>query len=226
MIIRDITFKDASENIFYDQILLQSAEDGKSGEVLRFWESKEFFVVLGRISRVKDDVKLDEVHNKHTRIIRRISGGGAVLQGPGCLNYALVLSFEVNPLLRNIRKSYEFILGKICRALNKLNVKVEFEPVSDIAVGGRKFSGNAQARKRKYMLHHGTILYKFPLELMEEYLTMPKDQPPYRKGRSHKDFLANINLDPWDIKQAIASEFTGAKNEQDRSDTRAGKRKS
>jgi len=209
MITRDISFSNPRENIFYDQELLKSAEEGRSGEVLRFWEPGRVFIVLGRISRVNDDVRLDEVIKDGIGIIRRASGGGAVLQGPGCLNYSLILSYENNPLLRNIRKSYEVILAKICNSLGKLGVEAVFEPVSDMAVGGRKFSGNAQTRKRKYMLHHGTILYNFPIEMMERYLAMPKDQPPYRKNRSHKDFVANINADPREIKTAITSAFIG-----------------
>ena len=209
IIVKDLSFLNPQENIFYDETLLESAEDGTQGEVLRFWEAKEFFIVLGKTSKEKDDVKIEEVRKDDIGIIRRPSGGGTVLQGPGCFNYSLILSYKRDPSLKNIKKSYEFILGKICDALVKLNIQAKFEPISDMTVGGRKFSGNAQNRKRRYMLHHGTILYNFPIDATERYLTIPKAQPAYRQGRSHRDFLTNINANPHEIKQVIAFAFTG-----------------
>ena len=209
MIAKDISFSSAQENIFYDQALLESAEDGVSEEVLRFWEAERFFIVLGRISKPEDDVKIEEAKKDGIEIVRRPSGGGTVLQGPGCLNYSLILSYKKSPPIKNIRKSYQLILGGICGALKNLNIKAAFEPISDMAVGGRKFSGNAQNRRRRYMLHHGTILYDFPIDMIGRYLTIPKEQPPYRKSRSHLDFLTNINTDPGAIKQAITETFSG-----------------
>jgi lipoate-protein ligase A len=209
MILKDIFFPSVEENIAYDRVLLESAEAGSSDEVLRFWEAKNFFIVLGRISKLEEDVKIEEAKKDGVEIIRRMSGGGTVLQGPGCLNYSLILSYERNLLLKDIRKSYEFILNKICDSLKSLKIKAEFEPISDIVLKGRKFSGNAQARKKRYILHHGTILYDFPIEMIEKYLKMPKDEPLYRKGRNHSDFLTNINADPHDIKQAIYSAWEG-----------------
>lgn len=207
MILQDISFPSIEENIAYDQVLLESAEAGSSDEVLRFWEAKKFFIVLGRISKLEEDVKIEEVKKDGVEIIRRISGGGTVLQGPGCLNYSLILSYERNSSLKDIRKSYKFILNKICNSLKNLNIKPKFEPISDMVLDGRKFSGNAQVRKRRYMLHHGTILHNFSIGMVEKYLKMPKDEPPYRHGRSHSDFLTNINADSCDIKQTIVSSF-------------------
>jgi len=204
MVLKDISFPSAEENIAYDQTLLESAEAGSSDEVLRFWETEKFFIVLGRISKVEEDVKVEEAKRDGIEIIRRLSGGGTILQGPGCLNYSLILSYERNPLLKNIRKSYEIILNKICNSLKRVKIDAKFEPISDITLDGRKFSGNAQARRRRYILHHGTILYDFPIERIERYLKMPKDTPPYRKNRSHSDFLTNIKVKPYNIKQAIA----------------------
>ena len=208
MIVKDISFNEPKENIFYDEALLESLEGGEAhDEVLRFWESEKFFIVLGRISKLEDDIKIKEAEKDRIEIIRRSSGGGTVLQGPGCLNYSFILSYEKNPLLRNIRKSYSFILGRICESFKKLDVEVSFEPISDMALGGRKFSGNAQRRRRKYLLHHGTILYDFDIEKIEKYLAIPKKEPRYRKGRSHKAFLTNVDISAPDIKEAITSIF-------------------
>ena len=74
-------------------------------------------------------------------------------------------------------------------------------------LGEKKFSGNAQRRGKHYILHHGTILYKFDLSLISRYLNMPQDIPEYRKGRPHTDFVTNIPIDPRIFKNHLAQGF-------------------
>jgi len=166
MILKDISFKSPQENILYDDVLLHLAEQGQQGEVLRFWESPVYFVVLGRIGKEREDAKIDAVRRDHISVLRRSSGGGTVLQGKGCLNYSLVLSQELNPQIADLRKSYQIILGKVIEALKQIGIESKFCPISDIALAenNRKFSGNAQKRLKKFILHHGTILYNFDLD--------------------------------------------------------------
>ena len=47
---------------------------------------------------------------------------------------------------------------------------------------------------RQWMLYHGTLLLSMDLELVEQLLPHPPREPPYRRGRSHADFLANLQL--------------------------------
>ncbi|MDD5680612.1 MAG: lipoate--protein ligase family protein [Candidatus Omnitrophica bacterium] len=209
MIVKDISFAHAEENILYDEKLLDLAEQGLSSEILRFWEASGFFIVLGRISKQEAEVKTEAAAADGIKIIKRRSGGGTVLQGPGCLNYSLILSLEKRPALMDIKKSYELILGKITSSFTGIGIKAEFMPLSDITLSGRKFSGNAQWRRKKYMLHHGTILYRFPIERIEKYIKMPPAEPPYRKGRSHSEFLTNINISAAEIKKSFGKAFTG-----------------
>lgn len=210
MVIKDVSFASIEENIRYDEALLESAEKGLGGEILRFWETKDLAIVLGRTAKEELEIKSEEAALDRVQIVRRMSGGGTVLQGPGCLNYSLVLSFEKRPELKDIKRSYRLILGRVCNALGQIGIKAEFEPLSDLALGGRKFSGSAQWRRKKYMLNHGTILYDFPIEKIERYLKMPPSEPPYRKGRSHSEFLCNTRIrSAEEIKSAIGGVWEG-----------------
>lgn len=216
MLLKDISLKLPQENILYDEVLLELAERGHAGEVLRFWESEQLFVVLGRTSKEEEDVKMEAARKDHIPVLRRASGGGAVLQGKGCLNFSLVLSKGHDPAVADLRKSYEFILGKVIAALRNVGVKAEFCPISDIALvdGHKKISGNAQKRAKKFILHHGTILYGFDLKNMERYLKMPADVPEYRQGRTHTEFVANIPSQVRDIKKALSDAFAVSREEQ------------
>ena len=207
MLLKDISFTTPQENILLDEVLLLLAEENQQGqgEVLRFWESPEVFVVLGRIGKLEEEVFLKEVAGDRIPVLRRFSGGGTVLQGKGCLNYTLILSKESRPQIRDLSGSYQFILGKIILGLKALKINAVFRPISDIALTEteKKFSGNAQHRGKKYILHHGTILYQFDLPLMGKYLKFPREIPLYRQGRSHSDFVANIPCRKMEIEMVL-----------------------
>ena len=212
---RDITFPTPQENIAFDEALWSMAEKQGAGEYLRFWESSGIFIVLGRIGRAEADVNAINAQKDNIAVLRRSSGGGTVVQGPGCLNYTLVLSKQKHPEINDLRRSYEWISNKIIEVLRLQGVEAYFRPTSDMAtgLGEKKFSGNAQRRGKHYILHHGTILYDFDLSLISRYLNMPKDIPEYRKHRSHTDFVTNILIDPRLFKDHLAQSFQALASE-------------
>ncbi len=168
------------------------AEAGTCGEVLRLWTWSGVAVVLGAGGVSADDVKDAECARDNIPVARRSSGGGTVLLGKGCLLFSLVLDMDRNSDLRSIRGSYRSILSRIASALSSIQEGIELAGISDLAVGGRKISGNAQQRKRRFLLHHGTLLHGFEISLAERYLKLPPRQPDYRANRLHRDFLTNL----------------------------------
>ena len=97
------------------------------------------------------------VSGRRRRVLRRFSGGGAVVLGPGCLNYAVALSLVSRPELADVAASFECSWA-IVAALGSRGCRL---PGTDLALDGRKVSGNAQRRGRRALLHHGTLLYDF-----------------------------------------------------------------
>jgi lipoate-protein ligase A len=188
----DLTLPSLAENLALDEALLLEAEAGRGGEVLRLWEWPHYAVVLGAGCVLVDDVDEAACRADGMPILRRASGGGTVLLGPGCLCYSLVLSFDRGPALREITPSYRYILGRIGEALAGLLPDIEHAGTSDLMAGGLKFSGNAQQRKRNHLLHHGTLLYDFDLSRIGRYLRLPAKQPAYRGRREHDEFLQNL----------------------------------
>ncbi|MBF0490917.1 MAG: lipoate--protein ligase family protein [Candidatus Omnitrophica bacterium] len=209
MQVKDFTFKIPQENILYDELLLQLADKHGHGEVLRFWESSEIFIVLGMIGNEHEDIWLERTKEDNIPVLRRTSGGGTVVQGPGCLNYTLVLEKQRHLDLNDLRKSYSWISSRVIDALKECGVEAIFRPISDIALasGEKKISGTAQHRGKNFILHHGTILCDFNLNLIGRYLKMPKDIPDYRKNRPHEDFVTNIHVAPKPFKQALGNVF-------------------
>lgn len=208
----DQTLDSAAANLALDEALLLQAEADTGSEVLRLWEWPAPAVVLGSGCRLDDDVDEAACIADGIPLLRRSSGGGTVLLGPGCLLYSLVLAYERSPLLGEIGSSYHFILDRVGQALGGPATGIRRAGISDLAIGDRKFSGNAQQRKRNHLLHHGTVLHAFDIERIGRYLRPPPRQPEYRAGRSHTAFLCNLPQSAAEVKQRLQSAW-GAEEE-------------
>ena len=200
----DLTLPSPVENLALDDALLEELDELWGDPVLRFWESDRYFVALGPSCRLLDDVHVAACEEDRVEILRRASGGGTVLQGPGCLSYAFVLPLTLHPDLANIRSTNRFMLERIAAALHRWEPATAFRGISDLAIGDRKISGNAQRRRRGALLFHGTILHSMPAACIARYLKHPARQPEYRRERTHEAFLRTIQAPPEEIKLAIA----------------------
>ncbi len=157
-----------------------------------------YCVVLGRGSKVSLEVDLATTESEDIPILRRSSGGATVVGGPGCLMYSVLLSYERRPHLRSLDEAHRLVVGNLKKALDPLldARELQLQGTCDLTWRGLKFSGNALRCKREFLLYHGTVLYKFPLDLISRYLLDPPRQPDYRQRRSHEEFVTNIPVDP------------------------------
>jgi lipoate---protein ligase len=210
----ELTLPTPADNVALDEALLDWAEeDGPEWEFLRIWESTEPMVVLGRSSRVEREVDLDACSKRGIPVLRRSSGGAAIVAGPGCLMFAVVLSYQLRPDLRDIRCAHGEVLDRLAATLQP-----HVSPTADVVRAGtsdltlvekseaapaRKFSGNSLRAKRTHLLYHGTLLYDFDLALIETCLREPPRQPEYRQARHHNEFVTNLPLAREKVVQAI-----------------------
>ena len=204
----DLTFAEPARNLACDEALLNLFEAQRPDDgLLRLWQPENYFVVLGHTNHLAVEVAPSSCAADAVPILRRVSGGGTVLQGPGCLNYSLILDCE-KPGLKNIATTFHYVLNrhsKLIAALTGLNVAIE--GISDLTVSGRKFSGNAQYRKARYALVHGTFLLDFDVAQIERYLRMPIKQPDYRQNRPHSDFVTNLDIDVDRMREGLRDEW-------------------
>jgi lipoate---protein ligase len=204
----DLTLCTPAENVALDEALLDASEAGElSGDILRLWEMPEHAVILGRSSRAADEVDLSAAKDASVPVLRRSSGGAAVVAGPGCLMYSIVLHYEGREHLRMLDEVHRHVLGIIRSALAPLRSSVEHVGICDLAIGGRKVSGNSLRCKRDHLLYHGTLLYDFNLELVSHLLRMPPRQPAYRGHRAHADFVTNIPVAVTELRAALCASF-------------------
>ena len=202
----DLTLPTPEENLALDETLLFSAS---RHEVLRFWEPPKPFIVLGRSSRLVQEVDIAACRAAGVPIHRRVSGGGAIVAGPGCLMYALTLDSVKRPELRSIDRAHAFVLRQMTEALRNIDPSVVAAGTSDLAFQPNpekpllKFSGNSLRVDRNRLLYHGTLLYDADLPKIARVLRGPPRQPEYRASRGHEHFLGNLPTDACRLRRAV-----------------------
>ena len=211
----DLTLATPAENLALDEALLLEAEEqctcalnsltGCPAEVLRFWESPSYFVVLGAGSRLAQEALLDACQRDNVPVLRRDSGGGTVLQGPGCLNFSLILDTRTRPECADIASTNQYVLSRILSQILLLWPTAQWKGTSDLTFGDRKFCGTAQRRKRCHILFHGCLLYNFDTERLSRYLKHPPKEPEYRGHRPHQKFVTNFPASASQLRSLIAN---------------------
>lgn len=156
---------------------------------LRFWWGCPPAVVMGSSERQEQVVNAEACVRLGVDVLKRSTGGGSVLQTASVLNYSLITPAPAN---LDPKACFRPGIDLVCAILDALDVVGRPEGTSDVAVGDRKISGNAQARRWRAVLVHGTLLVDFDHELADAVLKHPPREPAYRRGRSHRDFLATL----------------------------------
>ncbi len=203
------TLETPAANLALDEALLGVAETGdEPRDVLRIWESRQPMVVVGRATRLEEEVKVDTCRELGIPVLRRTSGGAAIVAGPGCLMYSVVLSYELHPEVQAIDRAHGFVLERVISALRQLNFPAQRDGTCDVVVHGRKVSGNSCRCRRRALLYHGTLLYAYPLSLISTCLKMPPRQPDYRLRRPHDDFVGNLTgVTPRQLEDSLRTAF-------------------
>jgi lipoate---protein ligase len=177
-----------AENLAIDDAAARSAA-ATGLRRLRFWWGGPPAVVMGSSERPEQVVDADVCARLGVDVLKRSTGGGSVLQTGGVLNYSLITPAPAN---LDLKAGFRPGINLVCAILAAFGVVGRPEGTSDVAVGDRKISGNAQARRWRALLVHGTLLVDFDHDLAEAVLKPPPREPVYRRGRSHRDFLVTL----------------------------------
>jgi lipoate-protein ligase A len=162
-------------NMGLDEALLEAVSGGKSLPVLRFYGWNPPTVSVGYFQGLEEEVDLGACKRLGVDVVRRITGGGAVLHRTE-LTYSIIVP-QYHPLAgTSPQDSYRIICAGIIGGLELLGVPSQFTGINDIVTGGRKVSGNAQTRRMGCVLQHGTVLLDTDVDLMFELLRVPAEK--------------------------------------------------
>lgn len=168
-------------------------------DILFLWQNTPT-IVVGNNQNTMEEINMPFVKKNNIKVVRRLSGGGAVYQDLGNLNFTFLVSLD-KPAGLEIKK---FALP-VVEALNKLGVPAELTGRNDITVQGRKISGNAQRLFKNKFLHHGTLLFDADLEVMARVLQVGFDKIQSKGIKSIRSRVTNIK--PYLTRQKTIEEF-------------------
>lgn len=154
--------KDPYFNLALEELLTK--DESISDEILLLWQNDNT-IVVGVNQNTIEEINNDYVKLHHVNVVRRLSGGGAVYQDLGNLNF----TFIFNKNKDNIR-NYALFTQPIIDVLQKLGVDAKFSGKNDIEVEGKKISGNAQYNYKNRIMHHGTILFDVDMAILPQVL--------------------------------------------------------
>ncbi|CAN5549017.1 hypothetical protein BH23CHL2_BH23CHL2_22430 [soil metagenome] len=162
--------QDPAMNLALDDVLTRRVGQGERRPLLRFWGWAKPCVVIGRFQSVSNEIHLDRAEELGIEIVRRVSGGGAMLIEP---ESAITYSAYVPPSMvadLSFPESYAFLDSWIIDALRDLGIDAWYEPLNDITSSGGKIGGAAQARRDGAVLHHTTMAYDMTEGLLTQVL--------------------------------------------------------
>jgi len=176
---------DAYVNLALEEYVLRNATT--DDDLLLFYINAPA-IIIGRNQNTIEEIDPDVVAARGIRVVRRISGGGAVYHDLGNLNF----SFMTRDVSGRFNR-YDRFNGPVVDALRDLGVPAELGGRNDILVEGRKISGNAQFATHDRMFSHGTLLFDSNLDDVTAALR-PRPGKVESKGvKSIRSRVANIS---------------------------------
>jgi lipoate---protein ligase len=188
-----------------DEVLLKSvAKSETETPTLRLYGWTPPAVSIGYFQSMDQEVNVESCKKNGVDLIRRITGGGAVLH-----DSELTYSFITRKYPQNILESYRMICDPIVSGLVNLGFnKVEFAPLNDVVINNKKVSGNAQTRKQGILLQHGTILLNVDLEKMLSLLKIPNEKIRDKMIDSVKERVMGLNRTFDEVSDAVERAFS------------------
>lgn len=183
-------------------------------EGLIICEPEDTYISLGYFDRAYELIDLKKCKDLGIGIIRRQTGGGAVLLSPGQIFYQLILPKEVVPF--KVEDAYRKLSQPVIRAYARLGLEVEYKPINDLVVKSsqRKISGQGAGDIGKFFVFVGNILLRFDPDLMAELFNLPNK---YTREKVRQSLWENISwlerelcrvFSPREVTEALLEEFS------------------
>ena len=143
-------------NLALEEYLLKNVD----ADIFMLWQNRPA-VIVGHNQNTWDEIDVDFVKEQKVAVVRRLTGWGAVYHDRGNLNFTFISRHR-----RRSGLDFAGFASPIVETLHKLGLRAEFGGRNDIALEGRKVSGNAQYLFQGGILHHGTLLFDTDLHHM------------------------------------------------------------
>jgi len=154
-----IIIKNKSTDPYFNLASEEYLADNLSDDVFMLWQNGKS-VIIGRNQNAFAELDRDFIEANGIKVVRRLTGGGAVFHDIGNVNYTFITQKGETAL------DFARFCAPVIAALGELGVKAELSGRNDITADGFKISGTAQCVRGNRLIHHGTLLFDANLSEM------------------------------------------------------------
>jgi len=144
-------------------------------------------IIVGKNQNTIEEINNEYVRENDIKIVRRITGGGAVYHDLGNLNFSIFTNS-----IGQEKIDFGQINIPILKSLEKFGINAELSGRNDLTLDGKKISGIAQSVWKRRILNHGTILFDTDLSVLSKALNVKADKIESKGVKSVKSRVTNI----------------------------------
>ncbi len=184
-----IFIESKSKDPYYNLALEEYAfnELGEKQDVFMLWQNSNT-IVIGKNQNAAEEINREFVDEKAIKVARRLSGGGAVYHDEGNLNFTFIAKNQ-----GKLDYDFKSFVQPILDALGDLGVEAELQGRNDLAIQGKKISGNSQYVKSGRIMHHGCIMLDSDIEKVEGALRVKPAKYQSKGVKSVRSRVTTIN---------------------------------
>ncbi len=168
-------------NLAAEEFLMKELDE----EIFMLWRNDNS-IIIGRNQNTLAEINYDYVKSENIRVVRRMTGGGAVYHDMGNINFTFIVNSESD--FSNYDKFTQPVIG----FLRSLGVEASLKGRNDLVIGDQKISGNAQYMHKGRMLHHGTLLYNASQDKLAQALAVSEEKIKSKGIKSVRSRVTNI----------------------------------
>ena len=210
----DLEHSDAPSNLALEETIARQVGEGKSPPTLRLWRNRNA-AIIGENQSANAELRLDACRELSVEVMRRFTGGGAVYQDLGNLNYSICARKSSSSSLGPQQAVFKRGLECAVACLSTLGLESSRVPINTIVVRGKKISGGAGAIRWGAVFYHGSVLVSTDLEMVWKILRWEQPPVPRALVKSTRLPVTSVKTElgreiPIDqVKEALRDAFTG-----------------
>ena len=182
MLLINNTNTNAYFNLAMEEYFLKNTNE----DIFLLWQN-ENSIIVGKNQNTLSEINYDYVKENNIKVVRRLSGGGAVFHDLGNINFTFISCND------NSFSDFKKFTMPIVEALKELNVHAEFSGRNDLLIDGQKFSGNDQYNYKNKVMHHGTLLFSSEINDLSNALKVKPSKFQGKSVKSVKSRVTNIS---------------------------------